>query len=146
MVASFIRSRRVGLSLRLPSTPLTLLILRSSSVYRFLTSLAAKFALEELLTFVSTRNDIENLFWDKFKGVRSVEDFGTCRLLLCTGTGNDCCSGRGSGGGVDIGSSCHEFGTLVVVVEGMLSDCTMLFTSNRVSLISATLAVSSSSF
>ena len=48
MVASLIRSRRMDLSLRLPSTPLTLLILFSSSVYRFLTSLAAKFALEEL--------------------------------------------------------------------------------------------------
>ena len=93
---------------------------------------------------MSTRNDVENSFWNELKGVRSVEDFG--RLLLCTGTGDDCCSGRGSGSGVDIGSSCHEFGTLVVVVEGMLSDCIMLFTSNRVSLISATLAVSSSSF
>ena len=47
-VASSIRSRRMELSLYLPSTPLTLLILFSSSVYRFLTSLAAKFALEEL--------------------------------------------------------------------------------------------------
>ena len=109
MVASLIQSRRVGLSLRLPSTPLKLLILRSFSVYRFLTNLVARFALEELLTFVSTRNDVENSFWDEFKGVRSVEDFG--RLLLCTGTGDDYCNGRGSGGGVDIGSSYHEFGT-----------------------------------